>query len=328
MSNINLHNFQNELIEDDSFIKWVRSEFQEDDDRWSAFIDDHPENTNEINAAIAFIRNFEFKDEKSFDHNKVWERISVSAELKPIKEARVKQLFPNTIKIIALLAAACILLIVVFRMGISTEKEVNSHIAEQINEALPDGSKVLLNSDSKILYNPKTWKESRTVKLEGTAYFEVEKGSKFKVKTKLGEVTVLGTSFSVTSRDGLFEVICRTGKVAVKSSPKPSEEIILTPGDIVVLDGETLRLDRSKNENKNNISWLDGVYTFDAKPLSIVISELERQFDLKITIPNELRSEAYTGFFRDNDIQEALKSITWPLGLQYKIDGKKVTITR
>jgi hypothetical protein len=56
MSNKDLHNFQNELIENDSFIRWVKSEFEEDDDKWSVFIDEHPEEENEINKAITFVR--------------------------------------------------------------------------------------------------------------------------------------------------------------------------------------------------------------------------------------------------------------------------------
>jgi transmembrane sensor len=42
------------------------------------------------------------------------------------------------------------------------------------------------------------WSKERTLSLEGEAFFEVQKGSKFSVVTSDGIVEVLGTSFDVT----------------------------------------------------------------------------------------------------------------------------------
>ena len=64
---------------------------------------------------------------------------------------------------------------------------------------LPDGSKVDLNAESKISYKPLWWFISRDVELKGEAYFEVEKGSTFDVRSGQYTVSVLGTSFNVFS---------------------------------------------------------------------------------------------------------------------------------
>lgn len=327
MSNKDLHNFHNELIENDSFIRWVKSEFQEDDEQWSEFIDKNPDHFDTINAAISFVRTLSFKDDSAFDDIKVWNKIAATTGLDYSEEEnKVRRLFPNSFKIIALLAAACFLMVVAYRMGISSEKVVNTEMARQMTESLPDGSSIVINSASKIRYNPAKWKEARNVNLEGTAFFKVEKGNKFTVKTSLGEVTVLGTSFSVTSRDDIFEVICKTGKVAVKSTISSPDEVILSPGDRVVLEGGKLLLDPATATDENNISWLEGVYTFENQPLSEVIDEFERQFNVKISTSKDIKSLSYTGFFRNNSLDEASKSITWPLGLKYKITEKTVEI--
>lgn len=329
MSNKDLHNFQNELIENDSFIRWVKSEFEEDDDKWSAFIDEHPEEENEINKAIAFVRNFEFKDDVAFREKEVWDRIASSANLSTSSGTTIKPLFGNKFKIISLLAAACMLLVLVYRMGIHNETEVKTEYAQQLTESLPDGSSVILSPDSKISYNDRTWNKARAIALEGTAFFEVKKGSTFTVNTTQGNVTVLGTSFSVTSRNKTFEVICKTGKVAVRLNKKDGKESILLPGDMVVLKSDSLAFDDGLDTKPNTISWLDGVYTFDAQPLSEVIDELERQFNVTVSLSNDLEGMTYTGFFRKNDLEEALRSVTWPLALKYAIEKNgNVTISK
>jgi len=50
-------------------------------------------------------------------------------------------------------------------------------------------------------------------KLFGKAYFDVDKGKTFTVKTDLGTVQVLGTRFDVESRDSIFKVVCYEGSV-------------------------------------------------------------------------------------------------------------------
>jgi len=328
MSNINLHNFQNDLIEDATFIRWVKSDFQENDEKWSEFIDEHLEQIEEINKAIAFVRDISFKDEEINNYDALWTRIAKTTNVNVQKGGNVKSIFHNRRSILALLAAASVILILVFTMGITFNKQVNTSIAQQTTESLPDGSNIVIGADSKVSYSPKKWKDTRDVKLEGTAFFKVQKGKTFTVKTELGSVTVLGTSFNVTARKSTFEVICKTGKVSVKAASKNSDEVILLPGDKVVLNNEALVFTSSKVNQKKEILWLDGVFTFEKNTLAEVVEELERQFDVDVTVSEELLSTSYTGFFRNNDIGEALKSVTWPLGLQYEVVGKKAIIKK
>ena len=58
----------------------------------------------------------------------------------------------------------------------------------------------------------------RTLHLKGEAYFEVQKLTlPFVVKTYHGEITVLGTSFNVRSRNDEFEVGVNSGQVKVSN---------------------------------------------------------------------------------------------------------------
>lgn len=328
MSNKDLHSFQNDLIENESFIRWVKSEFEEDDESWSTYIDEHPDQMDDINKAIAFVRNFEFKDDPSFREKEVWDKISSSAGLQLTKEAVVKPLFANRLKVISLIAAACMLLVLVYRLGFNRETEVKTEYAQQMTESLPDGSSVILSPDSKINYQTKSWSKSRTIQLEGTAFFEVKKGNTFTVQTDLGSVTVLGTSFSVTSRSENFEVICKTGKVSVQLNSS-DKQVILLPGDMVTLKADSLDYDAADMDKPNNIQWLEGVYTFESQSLKSVVEELERQYDVKVSLTDELGAMPYTGFFKKGNLEQALYSVTWPLGLKYSVTNQnQVTISK
>jgi len=326
MSYKDLHNFQQDLILNESFIRWVKSDFQEEDVYWSDFIDKHPENETDINAAIRFVISMSFNEDFSIDHDKLWERISNSTKQNETSSSKIRSL--NFYKIGTALLAACLLFFVVFRIGIPSTRHISTGIAQDLVEKLPDGSSVRLDAASEISYVPKKWKEERIISLKGLAFFEVKKGERFLVETDLGIVKVLGTSFSVDSRDNHFEVICKTGKVAVMNKATTTDEIILTPGDKVILSDGLLKLIKAEIGKPNEIIWINGVYTFDNQPLSDVIRELERQYDIKVYVGNTLTSTLYTGFFRKGNLKDALHSVTWPLGMKFTIDGNKVSISK
>jgi ferric-dicitrate binding protein FerR (iron transport regulator) len=327
MSNRDLHEFQQNLIEDESFIRWVKSEFQEGDDYWSTFIDEHPKEEDDINAAIRFVLSMSFKEQSSIDKEKLWNRIAASTGHEVNNTGNVRNLKFYKLGA-ALLAAACLLFFFVFRFGISDTKHINTGIAQELVEKLPDGSTVRLDATTEIAYSPEKWRKERKLSLDGLAFFEVIKGEKFVVETTVGSVKVLGTSFSVNSRNNHFEVICKTGKVAVMKKNGQQDEIILTPGDKVVLSDGVLELTKAENGTPNEIMWINGMYTFDNQPLSEVIRELERQYDIEVSIANEHSSIPYTGFFRKGNLNDALYSVTWQLDLKYRMDGKMVFITK
>ena len=74
---------------------------------------------------------------------------------------------------------------------------------------------MLLNSKSTITFNKHNWDTNRTLELNGEAFFDVEKGNTFTVKTSQGNVSVLGTEFNVNASVDFFRVSCYEGKVKV-----------------------------------------------------------------------------------------------------------------
>ena len=203
----------------------------------------------------------------------------------------------------------------------NSTKSFETQIAQTQSITLPDASEVILNAQSTLKYNKKTWENKRDLELSGEAFFKVSKGQKFTVNTPAGTVQVLGTQFNVKERPNYFEVQCYEGLVAVTYNNETQE---LSKGkSFRVLDGTIQVVD---DFNAENPSWLQAESSFDKIPLSQVVSELERQYNLKVDFQAVDGSQLFTGSFTHSDKNIALQSITIPLKLSYKIEGKNVTL--
>lgn len=87
---------------------------------------------------------------------------------------------------------------------------------------LPDGSEVYLNHHSRLSYEGDF--EPRTVHLEGEGFFKVVHGTTpFSVITPRGEITVLGTEFSVKSTSEAVAVDVKKGSVALRTAYDESQ---------------------------------------------------------------------------------------------------------
>lgn len=198
-------------------------------------------------------------------------------------------------------------------------KSYSTEIAQTETFNLPDNSEIILNAQSKLTYNKKLWKKERTLNLDGEAFFKVTKGKKFTVKTNAGTIQVLGTHFNVKERTNYFEVQCYEGSVKVTHG---SDKTVLKPGKTFrVINGKISTVKDFKAENP---SWLAKESTFDDVPLWQVINELEIQYDIVVDAKDIDTSVMFSGSFTHNNINIALQSVTIPLKLSYKINGKKV----
>lgn len=193
-----------------------------------------------------------------------------------------------------------------------------TQLAENKIINLPDNSKVALNEASSLSYDPEKWEDKRALTLKGEAFFEVEKGQRFEVETNYGTVSVLGTEFNVTARDSIFEVVCYEGLVQVTYK-----------GQITKLSAGKSLLVKNGDIQEQNIAlrkpqWLNQLSVFEDVALKTVISELEKQYNIKVdnNTKDDLR---FTGAFENNNLENALTAIAQTLGLRYEVNGENVT---
>jgi len=191
---------------------------------------------------------------------------------------------------------------------------------------LPDSSRVTLNAESNLEFNKNRWFIDRRVVLSGEALFEVTPGRYFKVVTPGATTTVLGTVFNVFNRNGLVKVTCFEGKVKVVAKNSKSQAI-LTKGMEANTMGYALDVRKPTTaEIETKPTWTADEFYFHNAPLSSVVEELERQFDVDIFLDTD-SGRFYTGYFRRNSLTDALNLVCIPLDLKWSYRGELVVIT-
>jgi transmembrane sensor len=119
--------------------------------------------------------------------------------------------------------------------------EVVSNSGARTKLLLPDGTKVWLNSESKLNYQKDFNTSFREVELEGEAFFDVVKDAAhpFIVHTSGIDVKVLGTVFNVKSypQDGTIEATLLRGIIEVTRKDNPnSPKVILRPNEKLIFN--------------------------------------------------------------------------------------------
>lgn len=205
----------------------------------------------------------------------------------------------------------------------------------QFQIKLADGTKVWLNSDSKLKFPVAFLKGSlREVELiYGEAFFDVSpssehKGAKFKVLNKNQEVEVLGTEFNIKAykdEDKIYTTLVE-GKVTVsgfnlKKYMVPNQQTIinLKNGDITI----------NPIDAYNEVLWTKGIFSFKSKNLKEIMTVMSRWYDVQVVFQNtELEKVKFNGVLSKNDnIKEILTIIKKTNFInEYEIKDQKIII--
>jgi ferric-dicitrate binding protein FerR (iron transport regulator) len=197
---------------------------------------------------------------------------------------------------------------------------------------LPDGSRVLLGVDTRLQVPRDYGTRSRTVDLDGEAYFVVEHDPRrpFVVRMPHGTTEDLGTEFAVRAyrQEGFVQVVVADGRVALRG-PKGGDSVLVTlrPRERAVLDaggGATVMRDVTL---ANDLAWTRGALWFDDAPLGGVIAQLERWYDLEIQSDDAaLAGERVTISFMTKSADEALTALAQVLNVRANRTGRLVRL--
>lgn len=162
-------------------------------------------------------------------------------------------------------------------------KTITTPRGKDFEVVLSDGTVVLLNADSKLIFPKHFVGNNRKVRLEGEAYFKVTKNKHlpFIVETDKVSTKVLGTEFNLKAYPhSPANVTLITGSVAVNSNGK---EILLKPGQNAEVDSNHA-FDVTTVDTECYTQWKDGYFYFDNVPLIDVVRELGRWYNINIEI--------------------------------------------
>ncbi|MDH5414905.1 MAG: FecR domain-containing protein, partial [Flavobacteriaceae bacterium] len=199
---------------------------------------------------------------------------------------------------------------------------------------LSDGTKVWLNSESKLKY-PVSFDLDKTRNVEllyGEAYFDVSEsakhnGASFKVKTKVQDIEVLGTEFNVKSYndDNIILTTLIEGKVKVSNGVVNK---LLKPGFQTNINIKRNDINVFRVDVDNVVAWKNGFFSFEKERLEDMLKTLSRWYSTKIIYENENKKDLiFSGVLkRTSSIEELLIKIEKTGRVQFKIDKKTITV--
>jgi len=200
---------------------------------------------------------------------------------------------------------------------------------------LADGTKVKLNSDSRLEYPQAFSDTSRIVHLSGEAFFDVKKDAQrpFTVISHNLITTALGTSFNINAYPGNDNIIVSlaTGKVRVSNETGENIEkskIMLEPGNQAIYSNSNNAIKKQPFDASINLAWKNGVLYFEDASWSQIVNKLERWYGVDISVANQKSSsnKLYTGFFKEESLENVLESLSFSKNFKYKIKSQKVYV--
>ena len=239
--------------------------------------------------------------------------------------ARRFTLYRNLLRIAAVVIIGLITTTAIFYS--KPEKQLYTSIIETVttpygartNFKLPDGSEVWMNSGSTLSF-PKQYSAIRNVELTGQAFFKVIKdGKPFIVKTKLGVIEVMGTSFDVKAYAGeTFATTLVEGSVKVRNNT--NQAATLKPNQQSMINSSN-ELSMKDVNTELSTSWREGRLMFVKEPFGKVARELERWYNVKIVLQGEkLKKLGYTGTIEMETFGEVLELINTTTPIKYTFD--------
>lgn len=195
-------------------------------------------------------------------------------------------------------------------------------IGEQEDIELPDGSAVLLNTNSAIdvIYD----QNARKIRLlRGEAFFEVAENPDrpFTVAAHNNVVTAVGTAFSVRLRDDKLDVLVTEGRVALSNAaaegdvdaPRAASTTVaeLAAGEGALFADTVEYVERMAPADVNRkLSWRLGVLAFSGEPLSEVVADITRYTQMRIDIADDdLGALPIAGYFPIGEVDAMFEAL-------------------
>ncbi len=339
-----------DFFHDPKFRQWILNPDPELNYFWEKWCLANPKQMPNINLARELVQSIQIEEYQwgKGRKEKLWQRIQQTHEQKnTINDTRVvslnsytynreKNRFAKLVKS-GWLKAAVISTVLVFSWlvfkdlkdqpeDISTPEIVKidkqNPSGQKSKIFLPDGSVVLLNSNSKLTYSPEFSEKERVVYLSGEAFFEIVKDSlrPFIVHTQHLHATVLGTSFNVNAfaENERIDIALVEGKLKI-SNTQNNQEVTLSPGQSATLAKSDNQLSTGTVDYLSDIAWKDGILYFNDMPLTKVFQLLQQWYGVNFHFNQKpVESIQITGKFENEYLTNVLKSLSYSVEFNYE----------
>jgi len=282
-------------------------------------------------ASFEDFSSYELSNVSEYERERIKERILANSLSKSARFS--SPLFIAAVVTLALVFASALYWI---PRNLSTQPDmlIKSTSDYRAKVTLSDGSNVWLNRNSILTY-PETFTDTtRTVYLQGEAFFQVKRDERLPFIVVSHEVStrVLGTSFNVDAYTNTQEVkvSVNTGKVEVSSIASKAPKILaeLTKNMELVYNTTTQKSIVASSTTTSKNEWRKKQLVFVNTPLSQIIVTLENWYQVKINLKSsKLGKCTFTASFEsDTSLADLLNMLSIASDLNYVKQGSTIVI--
>lgn len=343
---------------DESFVSYCLSNDKQAFEQWEQWLADHPEQMEMFNKGRELVFALALSltpEEKELEWINLEDQLRLSGSHVPPKASKygmIRRSFTWMGSLLVLFALGFAL----YSVSRSSGKEpkgstaVREHLTSRSYIAkagerrflvLPDGTRVWLNSESKLtLGKGYNGSGARTVSLVGEAFFEVRHSQRrpFVIHTSRIDIRDLGTSFNVRDYPGdkSEEAALIRGSIEVSFHSDSSRRIVLKPDEKITVTHEEFRLttlsglhikdtgehlmdafsvaplrtDPLLDSGVVETAWLEGKLVFREETFEQLARQMERKYGVKFHFgDSRFKNYRFTGIFSTESVRQALEAL-------------------
>lgn len=195
--------------------------------------------------------------------------------------------------------------------------ETYAALGETAEMTLPDGTRLWLNSGSRVFYPERFEGRERRIRIDGEVFADVTRDPRhpFIVSASDVEVRVLGTQFSLKSYAEMpnVEVALIEGSVAMQAGADDKRvDYTLVPGDMVRYNRRRGSLETYRIDTETYGSWHSNRnLCFVNQTLADIADDLERRFDVRIIVedPGLAARRYFASFINNESLERILRAL-------------------
>ena len=187
--------------------------------------------------------------------------------------------------------------------------EIHTDPGQISGMTLPDGSKVWINSGTKLTYNNQYGINNRDIKVDGEAFFSVAKNKRVPFTVNMGalKVEVTGTQFEVSNYDDSNTMKVVLGKGSVDIHSKNNKLLMhLLPEEMASFNKKAMTIEKVKVNPEHYTSWRNGVMHIFELPLEQVVLKLEKRYNQKFEVDPVIKDLPFTFSIETESLSDIL----------------------
>jgi ferric-dicitrate binding protein FerR (iron transport regulator) len=318
-----------DFLMDESFQNWVKQSDSDDSKFWESWLIDHPDKKEDAEEAKAMLNSVHFKD-KGFSKQEMsdlWDDIrmkSIGSDDWSVYGSKIG--IWKYLKVAAVLLPFIVAAVLFVFYRTAPVEEIADHAPDIIQKVNPkgqklttflsDGSKVILNADSKITFSKPLGEKERVVTLQGEAFFDItpDANRPFIVKSGSMETTVLGTSFNVKAypEENQITVAVKSGRVSVENKgerlrKEDIKSFVLSPDQMVTYTKSDQQTVVSEFDMQEIFGWSEGILYFNNASIEEFVKKVERWYGVDVILERTRPiAKGITGVYKDETLEEIL----------------------